>query len=42
MDIAGYPKLLIETRKERPRQLAEIVLAIEQVRKSADERLVRP
>src|ERR1700742_3742109 len=41
IDIVGYSKLLIEEQRERLRQLIEIVLATEQVRKAPDEQLVR-
>jgi hypothetical protein len=37
--IVGYSKLLIEERKERVGQLAEIVLAASQVAKSINEQL---
>ena len=39
--IVGYSKLLIEERKKRGGQLAEIVLAPSQVAKSINEQLVR-
>ena len=41
IDIVGYSKLLIEERKERVGQLAEIVLAASQVANSINEQLVR-
>src|SRR6185295_14399757 len=41
IDIVGYSKLLIEEQRKRLRQLTEIVLATEQVRKAPDEQLVR-
>ena len=41
IDIVGYSKLLIEERKERVGQRAEVLLAASQIAKSINEQLVR-